>query len=127
MSATIQILALSLIAAILYAVLKKESAAIALVFALAVAVCLLAILFAQGQDALQWLAALESQTDTDAFSCLLKAAGIILCADYGRDLCKDAGSDSMANCVALTGRFLVIAAAMPLLNNVYLAIMELSR
>ncbi len=124
---TLQLLALAAVAAALYALLKKELPAMAILFGLAVAVGLLLVFCAYAQEALAWLPVLQNDTGQEGFSCLLKAAGIMLCADYGRDLCKDAGSESMATCIAIAGRVMVLVAALPLLENVYLSILGFSQ
>ncbi len=123
---TLQLLALTAVAAALYALLKKELPAMSILFAVAVAVGLLAVFCSYAQQALAWLPVLQNDAGQEGFACLLKAAGIMLCADYGRDLCKDAGSESMATCIAIAGRVMVLVAALPLLENVYLSILGFS-
>lgn len=123
----IQLLGLSVVGAVLYALLKKESPAMAILFALALAIALLVTFSYYLQDAVAWLPVLQDSTGQEAFACLLKSAGIILCADYGRDLCKDAGSESMAGCISVMGRVMVLVAALPLLENVYYSILGFSQ
>ncbi len=121
-----QLLGLAVVSGVLYALLKKESPAMAVLLALAMAITLLGVFAYYAQEALAWLSVLQDGTGQEGFSCLLKAAGVIICADYGRDLCKDAGSESLANCIALVGRVMVLVIALPLLENVYSSILGLS-
>ncbi len=124
---SIQLLSLALVGAVLYALLKKELPAMGVLFAAAVAAYLLVAFFDYLQTALEWVALLQEATGQAGFSALLKAAGIMICADFGRDLCKDAGSEAMATCIALAGRVMVLVASLPLLESVYLAILGLSQ
>ncbi len=126
MTLTIQLIMLALFTGVLFPLIKKESHAMAQVFALAVAVVCLTLFFYEIEPVLAWAQNIAQATNIDAFTALLKATGIIICTDYARDLCKDAGSESLAGCISLAGRFLVIATAMPLLEMVYTTILELT-
>ncbi len=122
-----QLLGLAVVVAVLYPLLKKDQPAMAILFVVATALCMLAGFYQYAQTAIEWLPTMQDGTGQLGFSCLLKAAGIILCADYGRDLCKDAGSESMATCISVAGRVMVLVVALPLLENVYLSILRLSQ
>ena len=61
---------------------------------------------------------LGEKTNGEAFSCLLKSAVVFLLTDYTRTLCEEAGADSLAWCVGLAGRCLVLAAVWPLLEEI---------
>ena len=58
------------------------------------------------------------QTNGAAFSCLMKSAVVLLLTDYTHTLCEEAGAESLAWCVGLAGRCLVLAAAWPLLEEI---------
>ena len=62
---------------------------------------------------------LGQRTNAQAFSCLLRSAGILLLADYVRTLCEEAGADALAWCAGLAGRCLVLAAVWPLLEQIF--------
>ena len=64
------------------------------------------------------VARLGEQAGGTAFSCLVRSAVIFLLTDYTRTLCEEAGADSLAWCVGLAGRCLVLAAAWPLLEEI---------
>ena len=64
------------------------------------------------------VARLGEQAGGAAFSCLVRSAVIFLLTDYTRTLCEEAGADSLAWCVGLAGRCLVLAAAWPLLEEI---------
>ena len=68
---------------------------------------------------LQAFVQLGQRTNAQAFSCLLRSAGILLLADYVRTLCEEAGADALAWCAGLAGRCLVLAAVWPLLEQIF--------
>ena len=104
--------------AILNVLLQKYSPGYALLLSLAAALCLLLRLGAAVQSVVQGVALLGQRTDGQAFSCLVRSAGILLVTDYARTLCEEAGADSLGWCAGLAGRCLVLAAAFPLLEDV---------
>ena len=61
---------------------------------------------------------LEQQAGGDAFACLIRSTALILLTDYIRILCEEAGADSLAWCVGLAGRCMVLAAVWPLLEEI---------
>ena len=75
---------------------------------------------------LQAMVQLGQRTNAQAFSCLLRSAGILLLADYVRTLCEEAGADTLAWCAGLAGRCLVLAAVWPLLEQIFQTIWGLA-
>lgn len=126
MSGLFPVLAAALAAAVLYVTLKEQAPVFALFLSLAAALVILLHLGTALRELLAWLAALQARMDGEAFACLLRAAGILLLTDYTRTLCREAGADSVAWCADLAGRCLVLAAAWPLLRQIYETIWELT-
>lgn len=109
------------IAAILAAVqllLQKYSPVYALLLSVGAAAFLLLWLLPEVSTLLQGVSELARQVDGQAFSCLLRCAGILLLTDYARTLCEEAGADSLGWCTGFAGRCFVLAAAFPLLQEV---------
>lgn len=126
MSGIFPVLAAALAAAVLYTTLKDQSPVFALFLSLAAALVILLHLGTSLRELLLWLTALQTRVDGEAFACLLRAAGILLLSDYACTLCREAGAESVAWCANLAGRCLVLAAAWPLLREVYQTIWELT-
>lgn len=118
MSAALSVASLLAAVAILNVLLQKYSSGYALLLSLAAALCLLLRLGAVVQSVVQGVELLGQRTDGQAFSCLVRSAGILLVTDYARTLCEEAGADSLGWCAGLAGRCLVLAAAFPLLEEV---------
>ena len=118
MNAALTVVGMLAAVAILNVLLQKYSPGYALLISLAAALCLLLRLGAAMQSVVQGVALLGQRTDGQAFSCLVRSAGILLVTDYARTLCEEAGADSLGWCAGLAGRCLVLAAAFPLLEDV---------
>ena len=114
MSAAVPVLTALLLTAFAGILLQRYSPAFALLLSLGAAVWLLLRLAQPLRGVLQAMAQLGQRTNAQAFSCLLRSAGILLLADYVRTLCEEAGADALAWCAGLAGRCLVLAAVWPL-------------
>ena len=108
---------ITLLAALLYTALKRSVPSYALFLSLAAALVILVRVGAVFRSVLLGVARLGEQAG-GTFSCLVRSAVIFLLTDYTRTLCEEAGADSLAWCVGLAGRCLVLAAAWPLLEEI---------
>ena len=127
MTAPLTLAAAALIAAVLYAAVRAWVPAYAPLIAAAAAVCMAALLAGESAGRLlDLLRGMEAFGGTEAFRCLFKAAGIVLAAEYSRNLCRDAGLSSAAVCVEFCGRCLVLLTAWPIFSAVLSAVAALS-
>lgn len=67
---------------------------------------------------LAWAEQLNHTIGGDSFGILLKALGIALVTQLAQDICKDAGAQTLAGVVELSGRVLILAAALPMAQSV---------
>ncbi len=118
MSAAAAVFGVALLAALVHILLQKNTPAYALFLSLGAALILLVKAGTAARNTLESVLRLTGQVGTDAFECLLRSAAIILLTDYTSTLCEEAGADSLAWCVGLAGRCLVLAAAWPLLEEI---------
>ena len=93
MSAAVPVLTALLLTAFAGVLLQRYSPAFALLLSLGAAVWLLLRLAQPLRGILQAMVQLGQRTNAQAFSCLLRSAGILLLADYVRTLCEEAGAD----------------------------------
>lgn len=126
MSAAVPVLTALLLTAFAGILLQRYSPAFALLLSLGAAVWLLLRLAQPLRGVLQAMVQLGQRTNAQAFSCLLRSAGILLLADYVRTLCEEAGADALAWCAGLAGRCLVLAAVWPLLEQIFQTIWGLA-
>ena len=127
MSAAVAVFGIALLAALLYAVLEKQTPAYALLLSLGAALVLLVRAGTSIRTVLSGIARLAGQADSGAFSCLVRSAAIVLLTDYTRTLCEEDGAESLGWCVGLAGRCLVLAAAWPLLEEILQTIGSIAR
>lgn len=118
MNALGTIFGIALLSALLYTALKRSVPSYALFLSLGAALVLLMRIGVVFRTALLGVMRLGEKINGEAFSCLLKSAVVFLLTDYTRTLCEEAGADSLAWCVGLAGRCLVLAAAWPLLEEI---------
>lgn len=118
MSAALAGVGLLIVAAVAGVLLKKEAPAFSVLLSISVALALLWRLRDAAQDVLQGVSRLAQQTDGQAFSCLVRCAGILLLTDYTRSLCEEANADSLAWCVGFAGRCMMLATSFPMLEQV---------
>lgn len=118
MSTAAAVFGIALLAALLYTVLQRYAPAYAVLLSLGAALVILVRAGTAIQIALSGVVRLAGQAGQDSFACLLRSAALILLTDYTRTLCEEAGAESLAWCVGLAGRCLVLAAAWPLLEEI---------
>lgn len=117
MNVLLTVFGIALLAALLYTALKSSAPSYALLLSLGAALVVLLRVGSAFQTALLGIARLGEQANGTAFSCLVKSAVIFLLTDYTKVLCEEAGSDSLAWCVGLAGRCLILAVTWPLLEE----------
>ena len=118
MSAAATVFGLALLAALLYTALQKNVPMYALLLSLGAALVLLLRAGGAIRAVLSGIFRLEQQAGGEAFACLIRSTALILLTDYIRILCEEAGADSLAWCVGLAGRCMVLAAVWPLLEEI---------
>lgn len=118
MSTAAAVFGLALLAALLYTALQKSVPMYALLLSLGAALVLLLRAGGAIRAVLSGVFRLEQQAGGEAFACLTRSTAIILLTDHLRILCEEAGADSLAWCVGLAGRCMVLAAAWPLLEEI---------
>ena len=118
MSTPLAFMAAVIVLAVAQLVLQKYAPVYAVLLSLGAAAFLLLQLGMALQTILQEITSLGQQTGGQAFSSLLRCAGILLLTDYVRTLCEEAGADSLGWCAGLAGRCMILVAAFPLLEEV---------
>ncbi len=121
METVFQIAAICLLAAVLTALLKKNSPELALLLALAAVVAALFLLSGELQSVAAFLRRLMQAggISTQLFTPLFKTVAIALVSRVGADLCRDTGESAMASLVDMAGAFGAIMVALPLFEAVW--------
>ncbi len=115
-----------IIFAVLNTLLHKTSPSLSVLFSIAATLFLIKKTGQTVKVIFQGLDRLVRQTDGQAFSCLIRSAGILLLTDYVKTLCGEAGAASLEWCAGIVGRCLTLVAAWPLLEEICQAIWKLA-
>lgn len=114
-------------AAALGAVVKRSSREHALLLAAVTAVLLLLAALEGAGPLLRELEGLSAAFPGECFPVMLKAVGITIAGQLAAQLCKDAGESALAYAVELAAKAAVLAAAFPLLRQLFDTIGEILR
>lgn len=114
-------------AAALGAVIKRSSREHALLLAAVTAVLLLLAALEGAGPLFRELEGLSSAFPGECFPVMLKAVGITIAGQLAAQLCKDAGESALAYAVELAAKAAVLAAAFPLLRQLFDTIGEILR
>ena len=123
-----QIVATGLIGTVLCVLLKKQSPEISLLIAVATGV----FIFISLCDKLGILLTLLEETAQKAgvsegyFAIVLKVTGIAYLAQFGRQLCIDAGETSIAGKIELAGKIMMMIVSAPVLLSLLDVVMGLA-
>lgn len=115
----LQIVGIGLVATVLIIVLKSQRPEIALQVSIITGIVVFMLLVSKLSAVIELL---ESYTrklniDTIYISTLLKIIGIAYIAEFGAEICKDAGEGSIASKIELAGKVLIVVLAVPILTS----------
>ncbi|MCM3784118.1 stage III sporulation protein AD [Neobacillus mesonae] len=123
----IQIIGLGLIATILILIVKEQKPMFA--FLIATTAGILIFLFVIGKigaviDVLERMAE-SSGMDEIHLKTILKIIGIAYIAEFGAQIVRDAGQESIASKIELAGKVLILVLAVPIISIIIETVMKL--
>jgi stage III sporulation protein AD len=119
----IQILIFGLVTTIIIVTVKQQRPDIALLISLAGGTVILIFVVSSLSVVIETISNLFNKSNMDSvyITTILKVIGIAYLADFGAQLCKDAGESAIAAKIELGGKILILLLAIPILT----ALMEL--
>lgn len=113
----LQVVAFALVAAVLLVGLRRERPEVAVVLAVAAGAALLVFVLRQVAAVVDGMRALVDGTGLDDryLGSLLKVIGIAYLAEFGAQICRDAGEGALASKVELAGKVFILVLAVPVL------------
>lgn len=119
--------ALAIAAVLIILTLKPKNAEIALMLGLAASAIIMINLLSYAAEITQTVNGIiaASGISTGYIVILFKVIGICLVTEFAANTCRDAGSQSLAGNVTLTGKILVTVAALPLYSDILNTVLEL--
>lgn len=112
-----QIVAIGLVAAILSVLIKNEKPEIGIYISLVAGVIIFLFIVTKLQSVVEILSQLANKINIDSIylSTILKIVGIAYIAEFGAQVCKDAGEGVMASKIEFAGKILIMVMAVPIL------------
>ncbi|QUH20690.1 stage III sporulation protein AD [Alkaliphilus sp. B6464] len=112
-----QIVAIGLVATILSVLIKNEKPEIGLYISLVAGVIIFLFIATRLQSVIEILSQLANKINIDSIylSTILKIVGIAYIAEFGAQICKDAGEGVMASKIEFAGKILIMVMAVPIL------------
>jgi len=119
----IQIVIFGLVTTIIIVTVKQQRPDIALLISLAGGTVILTFVVSSLSVVIETISNLFNKSNMDSvyITTILKVIGIAYLADFGAQLCKDAGESAIAAKIELGGKILILLLAIPILT----ALMEL--
>lgn len=113
----IQIVIIGIITAILAITVNKQAPEFGVVISLAGSIIILFMIIPHLGGIISILVSISNQVDTDNSNILiiLKIIGIAYLAEFGSQVCNDAGEGAIASKIDLAGKVLIMAASVPIL------------
>jgi stage III sporulation protein AD len=115
----IRIVLICVAGAIISAVLKAQKPELSLGVAIATGLCALFLSVDGLKQAVATISSLANSAgiQSESASLLIRATGVTLIAEFGAQLCKDAGESALAGRIEMGGRVVLLGMAAPLLTD----------
>ncbi|MEX1029371.1 MAG: stage III sporulation protein AD [Paenibacillaceae bacterium] len=123
----IQIVGLGLIATVLILVIKEQKPIFAFLLATFTGIVIFLFLINQVRIVIQTLELLaeKSNVNTIFLKTILKIIGIAYIAEFGAQIVRDAGQESIASKIELAGKMLILVMAVPIISVIIDTVLKL--
>ncbi len=115
----IQIVCIGIIAVVLASILKTQRPEIALQVSIVTGILIFIIVIVKLSAVIDFLQTFSKKADIDStyINILLKIVGIAYIAEFGAEVCKDAGESSIASKIELAGKVTIVILAVPIISS----------
>ncbi|AOY77063.1 stage III sporulation protein AD [Clostridium formicaceticum] len=112
-----QIVAIGMVAAVLSVLIKNQKPEIGIYISLATGIIIFIFIVAKLQSVIEILNQLANKINIDDIylSTILKIVGIAYIAEFGAQVCKDAGEGVIASKIEFAGKILIMVMSVPIL------------
>ncbi len=116
----LQVVSFALVGAFLVAIIRQAAPQTAFLLSLLVAAVLFALGLQKVTGILAPIARMASEADVNTlfFATVIKIIGIAYIAEFGAQIARDAGVESIAGKVELVGKLFIVVLAIPILTAV---------
>ena len=112
-----KIVGIGLIATVLAVVLKSQKPEISIQISVATGLVIFVLIITKLSSVMELLKSVAQKIDIDMIyiSTIFKIVGIAYVAEFGAQVCRDAGENSIASKVEFAGKILIMVLAIPIL------------
>ncbi|GIP37614.1 stage III sporulation protein AD [Paenibacillus sp. J31TS4] len=123
----IQVVGIGLIATILILVLKGQSPLFAFLLAAFTGLAIFLFLLGKISSVIHVLQDLATKSEVSPvfLKTILKVIGVAYIAEFGAQIVRDAGQESIASKIELTGKILILAMAIPIISVIIETVVKL--
>ncbi len=122
----IQIVGIGLVATVLIIILRRQKPEIAVQVSIMTGVVIFMLLASKLSVIIDLLEDYADKAEIKPiyFSAVLKITGIAYIAEFGAEICKDAGEGSIASKIELAGKVIIVILAAPIITSLLDLIIE---
>ncbi|APO46645.1 stage III sporulation protein AD [Paenibacillus sp. FSL H7-0942] len=123
----IQVVGLALIATVLILVIKEQKPMFAFLIAAATGIVIFMLLIGKIGAVIEVLKRLAENSGMESIylKTVLKIIGIAYIAEFGAQIVRDAGQESIASKIELAGKVLILVLAIPIISIIIETVMKL--
>lgn len=122
----IQIVGIGLVATVLIIILRRQKPEIAIQISIMTGVVIFMLLASKLSAVIDLLEDYADKAEIKPiyFSAVLKITGIAYIAEFGAEICKDAGEGAIASKIKLAGKVIIVMLAAPIITSLLDLIIE---
>lgn len=115
----LQIVCIGVIAVVLSSIVKAQRPELALQLSIATGILIFLMVAVKLSAVIEFIQTFSKRADIDAtyITILLKIVGIAYIAEFGAEVCKDAGESSIASKIELAGKVTIVILAVPIITS----------
>ena len=115
-----KIVAIGIVAAILIVFFKEQKKEYAILLSIVAGVMLLLLTLTKLEPIVSVIQklSLNIPIDTSYIVLILKVIGISYLIEFGKDICKDAGENAIANKIEIAGKVIIVSISIPVVTAV---------
>ncbi len=115
----LQIVCIGIVAVVLSVTIKQQKPEIALQVSIATGLLIFILIVVKLTSVIEFIKTFSRKADIDAayIEILLKIVGIAYIAEFGAEVCKDAGESSIASKIELAGKVTIVILAVPIISS----------
>ncbi len=115
----LQIVCIGIIAVILTVTIRQQKPEIAMLVSIVAGLLIFVLIVVKLTSVIDFIKTFSRKADIDAtyITILLKIVGIAYIAEFGAEVCKDAGESSIASKIELAGKVTIVILAVPIITS----------